>query len=52
MEKKFDSGLKEYNITHPNNYSIGASYGWVLLPLKENMVDIDEYISMADVKMY
>lgn len=52
MENKFDSGLKEYNITHPNNYSIGASYGWVLLPLKENMVDIDEYISMADVKMY
>jgi hypothetical protein len=52
MEKKFDSGLKEYNITHPNNYSIGASYGWVLLPLKENMVDIDEYISKADVKMY
>lgn len=31
---------------------IGASYGWVLLPLKDDMVDLDEYIEMADSKMY
>lgn len=52
MGDKFDNGLEEYNSLHSNDYSIGASYGWVLLPVKDNMIDIDEYISMADAKMY
>lgn len=52
MSGKIDSGLEAYNKAHPNPFTIGASYGWVLLPLKENMVDLDEYIEMADSKMY
>ena len=52
MSSKIDKGLEEYNKAHPNPFTIGASYGWVLLPLKENMVDLDEYIQMADAKMY
>ena len=52
MSGKIDSGLEAYNMTHPNPFTIGASYGWVLHPLKENMVDLDEYIEMADSKMY
>jgi len=52
MNEKIDQGLEEYNKLHPNPFSIGASYGWILLPLKEGMTDLDEYIEIADAKMY
>lgn len=52
MSKKIDAGLDAYNRTHSNDYMIGASYGWVLLPLKEEMINLDEYIEIADAKMY
>ncbi len=49
---KVDGGLKAYNAKRSNPYTIGASYGWVLMPLKEGMTSLDEYIEMADAKMY
>lgn len=52
MSVKIDEGLKEYNLAHPNPFTIGASYGWVLLPIKDGMIDLDEYIEIADKKMY
>lgn len=52
MNGKIDTGLEEYNKAHPHPFTIGASYGWVLLPVKEGMLDLDEYIEMADAKMY
>lgn len=52
MNAKVDAGLEAYNKAHPNPFTIGASYGWVLLPYKDGMVDVDEYIEMADAKMY
>ncbi len=50
--EKVDRGLKAYNAEHPNPYTVGTSYGWVLLPPKEGMTSLDEYIEMADSKMY
>ena len=50
--EKVDKGLKDYNDSHSNPYTIGASYGWVLLEPKENMTSLDEYVEMADAKMY
>lgn len=52
MDVKIDAGLKKYNEEHPNPFTIGASYGWVLLPPKTDMVNLDEYVEMADAKMY
>ena len=52
MNDKIDEGLKAYNGSHSNPYEIGASYGWVLRPYKERMTDLDEYVGMADAKMY
>ena len=52
MSDKLDKGLEEYNKAHPNPFVIGVSYGWVFLPLKEGMTDLDEYIEMADARMY
>ena len=52
MNGKIDRGLEEYNQAHPNPFTIGVSYGWVLLPLKEGMTDLDEYVEIADAKMY
>lgn len=52
MQQKIDSGLEAYNSAHSNPYTIGASYGWVLLPAKEDMTDLDEYVEIADAKMY
>lgn len=49
---KIDQGLEAYNLAHPNPFTIGASYGWVLLPIKEGMINLDEYIEIADAKMY
>lgn len=52
MSIKIEKGLEAYNLAHPNPFTIGTSYGWVLLPVKDGMVDLDEYIEMADAKMY
>ncbi len=52
MSDKIDDGLNEYNKTHTNPFTIDASYGWVFLPMKDDMADLDEYIEMADEKMY
>ncbi|MCR4909556.1 MAG: sensor domain-containing diguanylate cyclase [Lachnospiraceae bacterium] len=52
MDEKIDRGLEEYNRSHDNQFKVGASYGWVLLPLKDGMTDMDEYIEMADERMY
>ncbi len=49
---KVDSGLKAYNADRSNPYTVGASYGWVLMPAKKGMISLDEYIEMADAKMY
>lgn len=50
--QKLDSGIDEYNRSHSNPYTVGASYGFVLLPVKDGMTGLDEYIEMADAKMY
>lgn len=50
--EKVDGGISSYNASHENPYSVGASYGCVLLPPKEGMKGLDEYIGMADAKMY
>lgn len=52
MGDKIDRELKRYNDSHDNPYEIGVSYGWVLLPPKEGMSDLDEYIALADERMY
>ena len=49
---KVDKGIEEYNKSHSNPYQVGASYGWVVLPPKDGMSSLDEYIEMADAKMY
>ena len=49
---KLDKGIEEYNRSHDNEYMVGVSYGWVLLPVKDNMATLDDYIEMADAKMY
>ena len=52
MSEKIDAGLRKYNEEHPNPFTIGASYGWVVKPVREGMTDMDEYIAIADEKMY
>ena len=52
MGEKLEKALEKYNEEHPNPFTIGASYGWVLLPLKDDMVNVDEYVEIADRKMY
>ncbi|MCR5675780.1 MAG: sensor domain-containing diguanylate cyclase [Lachnospiraceae bacterium] len=52
MGEKLDRGLAAYNAARSNPYTVGASYGWVFLPVKEGMTDLDEYIDMADARMY
>ncbi|MCR5747852.1 MAG: sensor domain-containing diguanylate cyclase [Lachnospiraceae bacterium] len=52
MSAKIDDGLMKYNKAHPNPFTIGASYGWILSPVKDDMVDLDDYIETADAKMY
>lgn len=47
-----DEVIKAYNAEHSNPYEVGASYGWVVEPPKEGMTGLDEYIEMADAKMY
>ncbi len=52
MGAKLDLGIEKYNAEHPGPFQVGTSYGWVLLPYKEGMESLDEYIRMADEKMY
>ncbi|MCR5626924.1 MAG: GGDEF domain-containing protein [Lachnospiraceae bacterium] len=52
MEIKIEKGMQEYNDSHPHPYTIGVSYGWVLMPVRDGMQDIDEYVETADAKMY
>ncbi|MCR5652005.1 MAG: sensor domain-containing diguanylate cyclase [Lachnospiraceae bacterium] len=52
MGTKLDKALDLYNKAHSNPYVIGVSYGWVFLPLKKGMTDLDEYIETADKRMY
>lgn len=49
---KVDKGIEEYNKSHSNPYQVGVSYGWVVLPPRDGMMSLDEYIEMADAKMY
>ena len=50
--QKLDAGIDEYNRSYSNPYTVGVSYGFVLLPLRDDMTSLDEYIEMADAKMY
>lgn len=52
MEELIDTRVKKYNADHDNPYDVGVSYGWVLLPVRKDMIDLDEYVEMADKKMY
>ena len=46
------SELKSYNDTHDNPFEVAASYGYVFLPVGDEMDSLDEYIEAADEKMY
>lgn len=53
MGPKFDMAMEEYNASHPEHpYQVGASYGWVLEPVTNDMTDMDELTKIADQKMY
>ncbi|MBR1623069.1 MAG: GGDEF domain-containing protein [Pseudobutyrivibrio sp.] len=52
MEDKIEKGLDDYNKSHQNPFTVGASYGWVLMPYKEGMSNLDCYVEIADSKMY
>ncbi len=52
MGGKIDAALQDYSAHQEHPYEVGVSYGWVLMPLKEGMMDLDEYIEMADARMY
>ncbi len=47
-----ESELNSYNSSHDNPFEVSASYGYVFLPVKEGMDNLDEYIEIADEKMY
>ncbi len=52
FEKTLEEEHRSYNDSHNNPFRVAASYGYVFLPLKENMETLDEYIETADEKMY
>lgn len=47
-----DNALAGYNKEHPGPYEVSASYGYVFLPVTADMEKLDEYIEMADQRMY
>ena len=49
---KVDGTLADYNASHNNEFTVGASYGWILKPVIPGMTSLDEYIAEADNKMY
>ena len=52
FSEKVDAAIEAYNKAHSNPYTVGVSYGWALFPAKEGMTCLDEYIEIADQKMY
>ena len=52
MGKLIDQGLETYNREHDHPFEVGVSYGWVIKPYKPGMMNFDEYIEIADAKMY
>ena len=52
MSKRIDQDLDKYNKEHDHPFDVGVSYGWVIEPYKEGMSDLDDYIAIADSKMY
>ena len=52
MWDRIDRALEAYNASHDNPFDIGVSYGWVITSFSDGMTDLDEYISIADEKMY
>ncbi len=52
MGGKLDAMVDDYNSTQSNEYTVGVSYGYVFLPVKPETLDLDEYIGIADAKMY
>ena len=47
-----ETELTNYNSTHNSPFQVAASYGFVFLSPKEQMESLDEYIEIADEKMY
>lgn len=47
-----ETELTNYNSTHNNPFQVAASYGYVFCPPKDQMESLDEYIEIADEKMY
>ena len=47
-----EAELINYNSTHDNPFQVAASYGYVFCPPKDQMESLDEYIEIADEKMY
>jgi diguanylate cyclase (GGDEF)-like protein len=52
MDAKIEGCLKEYNASHSNPYEFGVSYGWGVFELEDGMTDIDQFVAIADSKMY
>ena len=52
MGDKIDRGLADYNSSHDNPYEVGVSYGWIFQPVSDDLLNFDEYIEIADYKMY
>ncbi|MBO6148717.1 MAG: GGDEF domain-containing protein [Lachnospiraceae bacterium] len=52
MGRILERELEEYNSSHENPYEIGASYGWVVSGLTEDIDDLDKFINIADQRMY
>ncbi len=52
FSEKVDSAIEAYNKAHSNPYTVGVSYGWALFPAEEGLTCLDEYIEIADQKMY
>ncbi len=47
-----DKYLDDYNNAHDNPYKVEASYGCIFMPRRKDMTSLDEYIELADEKMY
>ncbi len=52
MEILIEKHLKEYNESHDNPYTVGASYGWVQEEISNDTESIERFIEIADKKMY
>ncbi len=52
MEILLDQLLNKYNDEHDNQYSVGASYGWVMEEISEETDSIERFVEEADKRMY